>query len=100
MSNEQYEEFHRLVSAIEHLTQYSSVIGYAKRFPAFENLVAMGDAAREFIFREMRRGDYRWLWFELLCELVPDMNPVLRAERGRLKEMSEAWIKLADIKKW
>jgi hypothetical protein len=100
MSNEQYAEFQRLVDTMETLTQHMSSLGRTTHFPAFKNLIAMGDTARTFIFREMRRGVYKWLWFELLHKLTPDMNPVARAERGKLKEMSEAWIKLADIKKW
>lgn len=100
MSDEQYEEFCQMVAAIERMTAHLSSLGKAKQFPAFQNILAMGDTARTFIFREMRRGDWRWLWFELLAELVPGVNPVSEWQRGKIDEMSAAWLKLAEIKKW
>lgn len=100
MGDEQYAEFCRLVGAIEDQTRFMSSLGKAKSFPAYANILAMGDAARGFIIRELRRGVYKWLWFELLHELVPGMNPVAREDRGKLDAIATAWLKLADIKKW
>jgi len=100
VGDEQYDEFCRLVGAIEDQTRFLSSLGKAKHFPAYQNIVAMGDTARRFIIRELRRGVHKWLWFELLHELVPGMNPVSKADRGKLDAIAAAWLKLADIKKW
>jgi hypothetical protein len=72
-----------------------------KNFPGYGNILAMGDVARGFIFTEMRRGTYKWLWLELLRDLMPgQISPVSPADEGNLQAVSLAWVKLADVKSW
>ena len=94
-----YSQFRHLRTSLEGLSVYMS-LDKIKRFPAYKNIIAMGDVAKPFIMDILREGD-RWMgWFTLLHELTPDMNPVADHERDDPEAMVRAWLKLAEIKGW
>ena len=94
-----YEKFRHLRTSLERLATYMT-LDKLKKFPAYHNIIAMGDAARPFIIGILREGDCWAGWFVLLRELTPDMDPVANHEQGSPEAMARAWLRLADIKGW
>jgi len=94
-----YEKFQRLLTSLERLKTYMP-FAQLKNFPAYQNILVMGDAARPFIIDLLRDGDHWPGWITLLRELTPTMDPVTIHERGNIAEEAKAWCRLADVKGW
>lgn len=94
-----YEKFQRLLTSLERLKTYMSFV-QLRKFPAYQNIIAMGDTARPFIIDLLRDGDYWPGWVTILRELTPTMDPVTIREKGDAAGEARAWIRLADVKGW
>lgn len=95
-----FETFKQMAHSLERLTAHLSLSNQVRKFPAYRNLLAAGESVRPFIIDMLRDGD-RWpVWFMLLRELTPDMNPVSKEDKGNLEKMAQAWIRLAEVKGW
>jgi hypothetical protein len=57
--------------------------------PAYQQIIGMGQDAIPLILAEMKRKPGHWFW--ALKSITGD-DPVLPAQRGRVKEMTKAWL--------
>jgi hypothetical protein len=57
--------------------------------PSYQQIIGMGPTAIPLIFLSMRRELGHWFW--ALCAITGE-NPVSIEHRGKIKEMTEAWL--------
>ena len=57
--------------------------------PSYQQIIGMGPTAISLIFLSMRREPGHWFW--ALCAITGE-NPVSIEHRGKIKEMTEAWL--------
>ena len=58
--------------------------------PAYQQIIGMGHVAIPLILSEMKRKQGHWFW---AFKSITGEDPVLLKQRGRIKEMTEAWIR-------
>ena len=57
---------------------------------AFQEIIRMGQAVVPFLLRDLEREPHLWVW--ALPEITGE-NPVLPADEGNIRKMSEAWLR-------
>ncbi len=57
--------------------------------PAYQQIIGMGRNAIPLILAEMKETPGHWFW---ALKSITGEDPVLPEQRGRIKEMTEAWI--------
>ncbi len=57
--------------------------------PAYQQIIGMGKDAIPLILAELKRKPGHWFW---ALKAVTGEDPVLPEQRGRIKEMTEAWL--------
>lgn len=57
--------------------------------PSYQQIIGMGNNAVPLILAELRRNPGHWFW---ALKAVTGEDPVLPEQRGRIKEMTEAWL--------
>ncbi len=57
--------------------------------PAYQKIIGMGDTAIPFILNEMQKKPGHWFW---ALKSITGEDPVLPEQRGRVGEMTEAWL--------
>ena len=57
--------------------------------PAYQQIIGMGRNAIPLILAEMKETPGHWFW---ALKSITGEDPVLPKQRGRIKEMTEAWI--------
>ena len=58
--------------------------------PAYQQIIGMGHVAIPLILSEMKIKQGHWFW---ALKSITGEDPVLLKQRGRIKEMTEAWIR-------
>ncbi|MBI4849315.1 MAG: hypothetical protein HY808_12205 [Nitrospirae bacterium] len=71
-------------------TAYLSSITEISKHPAYQQIIGMGHVAVPFILSEMKRKPDHWFW---ALRSITGEDPVLPEHRGRLRQMSEDWLK-------
>ncbi len=57
--------------------------------PSYQRVIGMGPAAIPFILRELERQPDHWFW---ALKSITGANPVKPPQRGKIKEMAQAWL--------
>ena len=57
--------------------------------PAYQQIIGMGPIVIPLIFAEMRKKPGHWFW---ALKSITGEDPVKSEQRGRMKEMTEAWL--------
>ncbi|MCR4321462.1 MAG: hypothetical protein NUV74_14135 [Candidatus Brocadiaceae bacterium] len=58
--------------------------------PAYQQIIGMGHTAIRLILLEMRKKPGHWFW---ALKSITGEDPVLPEQRGRMKEMTQAWLR-------
>ena len=58
--------------------------------PAYQQIIGMGTVVIPFILAELKRKPGHWFW---ALKAVTGEDPVLPEQRGRINEMTEAWLR-------
>ncbi len=66
-----------------------SSIAYMVEHPSYLEIVAMGEKAVPLLLRELEKSPN--YWFPALTAITGE-NPIPKEARGRLIEMTEAWL--------
>lgn len=72
--------------------QLSSVMAIALH-PAYQSIIGLGPDAVPLILEELRSRPNHWFW---ALRAITGIDPVPVAERGRLQEMTKAWLKWGE----
>ncbi len=83
------EQFRKLEEKWKADTQYLSdparIIGH----PAFQAIIALGDAVVPLLLRDLESQPSLWVW------ALPDItgeNPIAASDQGNIRKMGEAWL--------
>ena len=88
------ETFERLADEWEKDTIFLSNSTQTARHPAHREIVSMGEAAIPLILERMQtQGGH---WFHALHEIT-GARPVPPESRGRIKEMTQAWLEWGEL---
>ena len=83
-------KFNALKVEWETETAYLSSITEISTHPAYQQIIGMGPIAIPFILAEMKKNPGHWFW---ALRSITSEDPVLPEHRGRLKQMTEDWLK-------
>jgi hypothetical protein len=70
-------------------TGMMSLVTKMSMHPAYQRIIGMGQAVVPLILRELEQEPDHWFW---ALQAITGANPVKLEQRGRLKQMAEAWI--------
>ena len=70
-------------------TGMMSLVTKMSMHPAYQRIIGMGQAVVPLILRELEQEPDHWFW---ALQAITGVNPVKSQQRGRLKQMAEAWI--------
>lgn len=58
--------------------------------PAYQQIIGLGHGAVPLLLRELEREPDHWFW---ALRAITGVDPVEPTQRGRVKEMAEAWLR-------
>ncbi len=76
------QEWEEDIAALSSLTEIAM-------HPAYQQIIGMGSSTIPFIMREMENKPGHWFW---ALKAITGEDPVPSEKRGRIKEMTEAWL--------
>jgi len=82
--------FETLASEWKNQVGGSSFVAEKTRHPAYQKIIEMGQVVVPFLLRELEQKPTHW--FEALKAITGE-NPVQPEQRGRTKQMAQAWLK-------
>ena len=82
-------KFYNLKSKWEDETAMLSSTTAISMHPAYQQIIGMGPVAIPLILSEMKNNPGHWFW---ALKSITGEDPVLPEQRGRIKEMTEAWL--------
>jgi hypothetical protein len=82
-------KFHALKEKWEADTAHLSSIIEIAMHPAYQQIIGMGSDAILLILAELKKKPGHWFW---ALKSITGEDPVLPQQRGRIKEMTEAWL--------
>jgi hypothetical protein len=62
--------------------------------PAYQRIIGMGQPVVSLIMRELEREPDHWFW---ALSAITAANPVKPEQRGKLKQMAQAWIEWGRV---
>jgi len=71
-------------------TAHLSSITEIAMHPAYQQIIGMGRVSIPLILSEMKKKPGHWFW---ALKSITGEDPVLPAQRGRIKAMTEAWLR-------
>ncbi|MBE9096320.1 hypothetical protein [Tychonema sp. LEGE 07203] len=83
------ETFLELAEQWRRETGMMSLVTKMSMHPAYQRIIGMGQAVVPLILRELEQEPDHWFW---ALQAITGANPVESEQRGRLKQMAEAWI--------
>ncbi len=83
------ENFFELAEQWRRETGMMSLVTKMSMHPAYQRIIGMGQAVVPLILRELEQEPDHWFW---ALQAITGANPVKSEQRGRLKQMAEAWI--------
>jgi hypothetical protein len=94
--NETVEErFRRLEAIWMAEVGYSSSSTELRGHPAFQEIIALGEAVVPLMLRDLEERPRLWVW---ALPRITGVDPVLPSDRGNIAKMSEAWLAWARAK--
>jgi hypothetical protein len=88
--NDPLIKFLELKKRWEEETAILSSITEISMHPAYQQIIGMGQTAVPYILSELIKKPGHWFW---ALKSITGEDPVLQEQRGRLKEMTGAWLK-------
>ena len=85
--------FNMLKTEWENDTAFFSSITEIAMHPAYQQIIGMGPLALPYIFAAMREKPDLWFW---ALKSITGEDPVLPEQRGKIKEMTTAWLRWAE----
>ena len=82
--------FEALASEWKEQVGGSSFVAEKTRHPAYQKIIEMGQVVVPFLLRELEQKPTHW--FEAL-KAITGANPIQPEQRGRTKQMAQAWLK-------
>lgn len=82
--------FNTLKAEWESETAHLSSVTEISIHPAYQQIIGMGAIALPYILDELRRKPGHWFW---ALKAITGEDPVSPSERGKIKQMAEAWLK-------
>ncbi|MCT7975852.1 hypothetical protein [Laspinema olomoucense] len=82
-------QFEALASEWQAAMAGSSFMAEKTSHPAYQKIIEMGSAAVPLLLRELERKPTHWF---AALKAITGANPVKPEQRGRIKQMAEAWI--------
>lgn len=73
----------------ENNTAHLSSLTEIAMHPIYQQIIGMGPVAISLILDEMKRKPGHWFW---ALRAITGEDPVLPEQRGRIKQMTEAWL--------
>lgn len=84
-----YKEFLRLSKEWKESTNLISDWSRIVYHPSYQKIIGLGPEAIPFILKEMQDNGGQWFW---ALEALARENPIIDADAGKIKKMTEAWI--------
>ncbi len=81
--------FLQLTEQWQRETGMLSVVSKISIHPAYQRIIGMGQPVVPLIMRELEREPDHWFW---ALNAITGVNPVKPEQRGKLQEMTQAWI--------
>jgi hypothetical protein len=82
-------QFDALSAQWKEETRYLSSTTDIAANPAYQRIIGMGMPAVPLILEDLRKQPYQWFW---ALHAITGEDPVPESMRGRVREMSQAWI--------
>lgn len=82
--------FNTLKTEWESETAHLSSITEISIHPAYQQIIGMGTIALPYIMDALRKKPGHWFW---ALKAITGEDPVSPSERGKIKQMAEAWLK-------
>ena len=86
------QKFRALTAAWQSETILRSSVTAIATHPAYQRIIGMGACVVPLILRELEMRPNHWFW---ALKAITGCDPVAPSERGRLKNMAEAWLRWA-----
>jgi hypothetical protein len=84
--------FYTLKVEWENDTAHLSSVTEMAMHPAYQQIIGMGVIALPYIFTEIRKKPDHWFW---ALKSITGEDPVTPGQRGKIKEMTECWLRWA-----
>ena len=81
--------FENLKGVWEHETAHLSSVTDMAMHQSYQQIIGMGPSAIPMILAELKKKSGHWFW---ALKAITGEDPVLPKQRGRIKEMTEAWL--------
>jgi hypothetical protein len=81
--------FNALAERWRNETAHLSALPQILMHPAYQQIIAMGDAVVPLILQWMRNRPGYWFW---ALEMITRENPVPAADAGNIRRMKQAWL--------
>ncbi|HEY9596775.1 MAG TPA: hypothetical protein V6D33_03815, partial [Cyanophyceae cyanobacterium] len=89
LDSELADKFYTLASQWQSEVEGMSSTAQSSQHPAYREIISMGTQVVPLLLQELKRNPLYWLF--ALSEITGE-NPVKPEQRGRVKQMAEAWI--------
>lgn len=83
------QRFRRLEARWEAETLFLSDAHRVIAHPAFQEIIALGEAVIPFMLHDLEQGPRQWVW---ALSRITGENPVPPADGGNLRRMGEHWL--------
>jgi len=84
------QRLRRLEAAWLDAVGYSSSSTELRNHPAFQEIIALGEAAVPLMLRDLEERPRLWVW---ALPRITGADPVPPADRGNIAKISEAWLR-------
>ncbi len=89
MMNDLAERFRILTDEWKKRTMFLSNVSKIAQDPAYQEIIAMGEAAIPLILKELEHDLGHWF---IALSRITGANPIPKASAGKVQEMAEAWL--------
>jgi hypothetical protein len=91
------QRFDQLAAQWREDCKYSSFLTERAMHPAYQQIIGMGRGALPLIFEDLQRGPDHWFW---ALRAITGEDPVPPNSKGKLPEMTAAWLTWAREKQY
>jgi hypothetical protein len=89
INSELAEKFYSLAAQWQSDVEGMSSTAQMSQHPAYQEIVSMGTKVVPLLLQELKQNPLYWL---LALSEITGANPIKPEQRGRVKQMAEAWI--------